>query len=127
MLNEGRFSYTIHCIKTQENISSEKIKRLEEQLRCLGIDLCYDDDQRNYLGSQRSFRKKALCSRRIILLGSDGSRYQCVSKLTRRIDPIENIFKRKMSRKKKKIICNDYGYCAPCDYLGETDIRILEE
>jgi hypothetical protein len=46
---------------------------------------------------------------------------------TRKKEPLENIF----DEKSKKInplvisICNDYGYCANCDMVGDTKIKKL--
>jgi len=98
---------------------------LSDKLKQMNIDISFDEDQRHFEGSKRKFKKKVLCSRNIILIAPDGDRFHCVSKLMRQKQSIENIFDSKLSNSKKKIICDEYGYCAPCDYLGETEMEFI--
>lgn len=70
------------------------------------------------------FRRTVRCSREIILIAPDGGRYLCVSKLVRRTDPLENIFEGPPKEGVISRVCNDYGFCAPCDAVGVTPMRV---
>jgi glycosyltransferase involved in cell wall biosynthesis len=90
---------------------------------CLHIDV--DDDQRSFIGSIGNKGSQALCRRRILLVGPDGQRYQCVSNLMRRKNPMENVLHEALRDEIHVTTCQDFGLCAPCDGLGETSIVTL--
>ncbi len=80
-----------------------------------------DEDQRNiFSGSSKTFRKMVRCDRAVILIAPDGCRYQCVSRMVRRVAPFENLAKEPLTSIRHAVDCPDFGFCAPCDYLGET-------
>ncbi len=69
----------------------------------------------SYERCSMSFRKTVECSGKIIIIAPTGDRYQCVSKLFRMKDPLENIFHENLKGNKISCICHDYGFCSPCD------------
>jgi|GEM_PF-1405127 glycosyltransferase involved in cell wall biosynthesis len=124
ILDNPLFSLTVHAIDTPENQA-----RLERDLaffRDHGVRVDLDQDQRGFAGSGQPAGRLAACRRRLYLIGPDGCRYQCVSRLMRRDQPQENIFDGPLGPDSCLSACPDYGNCAPCDGLGETSIGILE-
>jgi len=122
----GKFSGTIHTIEAA--CPKDELLEMKERFRQDGWDLQLDRDQRIlFPGAQMNFRKKVECRRRIILVAPDGNRYQCVSKMLRRKEPLGNIFDRDPEPEEMAVICAEYGCCAPCDGLGETRIRRRKE
>jgi len=75
--------------------------------------------------SSMSFRKTVECSGKRIIIAPNGDRYQCVSKLLRMKDPLENIFYEDLKENKTFCICPDYGFCSPCD--DEYKIREIKK
>ncbi len=114
----------VHAIKADEDKN-----RLEQDLEFFkqqGLHIYLDEDQRAFTGARGAPACQAFCRRRIYLLGPDGNRYQCVSKLMRRADPMENILDGPLEQDLCFTLCPDYGRCAPCDGLGETDIHVTD-
>ncbi len=91
-----------------------------------GVHLVVDRDQRGFVGSQGPPRE-AYCRKRIILVGPDGMRYPCVSRLVRRQEPLENFLVDGVSGGASFIRCQDFGHCAPCDALGETRMSLIRK
>ena len=118
------FSLTVHAIDTPENRPT--LDPDLEFLRGQGVAVDLDADQRGFEGAGCATLRRAACRRRIYLLGPDGARYQCVSRLMRRDRPMENIFNGPLGPEAALSDCPDFGNCAPCDSLGETSIGILE-
>ena len=122
----GKFQGTIHMVGWKEQV--DFLKKVKNKFSQHNWYVYIDKDQ--YLlspGSSLQFKKKAKCTRRIYLIAPDGNRYQCVSKMLRQRDPLGNIFEQGLGAEKIDILCHEYGYCNPCDSLGETKIKILEE
>ena len=117
-LNIHKVPYRIHAINVmgKEKLHQLCVERLGGQLPPITID----EDQRSlFESSSKKFKKKVNCRRSIILLAPDGTRYQCVSRMVRRVAPFENLANEPFSGVCRSVECADYGYCAPCDGLGE--------
>ncbi len=67
--------------------------------------------------------KKMSCTRKIILIAPDGTRYMCVSQMVRNVHPRENILKSKLIEDRISILCHEYGNCSPCDWEAETSFK----
>jgi MoaA/NifB/PqqE/SkfB family radical SAM enzyme len=121
----GKFSGMIHAIDYRDQ--RELVKKASKKFRKAGMKLKIDKDQKEVYSDACSRESKSTieCSKRIILISSDGNRYQCVSKLVRGINPFENIFKESLKKELLVSTCHEYGHCAPCDMLGEVKIRKL--
>lgn len=124
--NSGSFNGVIHTVNTPEY--ADFISKADEVFKKNGIALIIDDDQGEVYdeASAQKFRKDVICSKKLIIIGPSGDRYQCVSKLVRKDDPLENIFEEPLRDPLVVAECDDYGYCAPCDMLGEVKIKHLE-
>ena len=120
----GKFKGVIHGISAREQ--RDLLVKTKKTFAQSGWNLKIDDDQRLlFEGASKKFRKRVRCTRRVILVAPDGSRYQCVSKLTRRVDPIGNVLESDPDPEAATVVCSDYGYCSPCDCLGESRFEIL--
>jgi len=119
ILKQHAVPFTLHAIDV---MGREKLEKLF--IERLGTDfpkISIDEDQRNLFdSSSKKFKKRVRCRRTIILIAPDGTRYQCVSRMVRRVDPFESMLKESFTGPCREVICNDYGFCAPCDGLGET-------
>lgn len=111
--------FTLHAINTQGRDQLAKI--LGEQLAGQDLKVTIDEDQRELFPcSSKQYRKRVLCRKSIILIAPDGYRYPCVSRLVRRTEPLENLLKEPFTTEWQSVECPDYGFCAPCDGLGEV-------
>lgn len=118
----NKFNGSIHAIRyrNQEKFLREVSKIFKKK----SIDIEIDKDQYEvYDYCAKKFDKKVLCSKKVILIAPDGYRYQCVSKIVRGLYPLENFIKGHISSEKIESIC--FGYCAPCDGLGEVSFKEL--
>ena len=97
-----------------------------EFFRESGVPVEIDVDQRDFKGCLQAKAQDALCRKRIYLLAPDGTRYQCVSRLMRAAEPLENMLDQPLSEDICVAMCSDYGKCAPCDGLGETTMGVLD-
>lgn len=126
LLKKQGVTFSIHAINVQ---GKEKLKAVCAEK--LGTDvprIVIDEDQRDMFAcSSKQFRKRALCERAHILIAPDGNRYQCVSRMVRRVAPFENLLSEPMTTIRRAVKCPDYGYCAPCDGLGETKQVVINE
>lgn len=117
----GIFNGQLHVIDTADN--QGRLREAMDKFQQSGIPVQVDPDQRLlFPGSLMKSRRSVRCERRVILIGPDGSRYQCVSKLVRRKDPVGRLDDQTLPEK-LEVTCGDYGFCAPCDFLGETRFR----
>ena len=117
----GRFNGHLHAIDTSDQ--RPRLAKALDQFRQAGVTVQLDPDQRLlFPGSLMKGRQTVRCERRVILIGPDGSRHQCVSKLVRRKEQVGHILDNELPEK-IEVICGDYGFCAPCDFLGETRFR----
>lgn len=117
--------FTIHVVDADDNMTHPNVGVLKDELGRRNVPVMVDADQ-DFEGSRRQFRLQAKCSRKIVLLGPDGTRYQCVGKLTRRADHLENVFQDGLGKDLSIVDCKEYGYCAACDWLGETKIDVID-
>ncbi|WP_035236685.1 glycosyltransferase [Desulfobacter vibrioformis] len=118
------FSLTVHAVDAPEN--REFLTQDLAFFRNNGLNIDLDADQRNFPGCMQNNAQKAVCRRKIYLIDPEGTRYQCVSRLMRKTQPMENMLTHSLKENICLDICPDYGFCAPCDGLGETHIGILE-
>lgn len=126
-INQNQYiKYHIHIVDADSNLSAPVLKIFKKELTARNIIATVDKDQ-GFEGSSRLFKKQAICSRRIVLLAPDGTRFQCVGKMMRRSDHLENIFESELGNDKNIIECAEYGYCAACDWLGETIIKVIND
>ena len=137
LANIGAIEASLHLSHTTHAIEAlESTDFLAEDLawfadRNLILDL--DPDQRGFAGSGQATARPALCRRKIILIGPDGARYQCVSKLMRAKDPLSNFLTGSAptpipthtDAEELLSLCPEFGRCAPCDQLGQTRMDLL--
>ncbi len=121
------FNGVVHTVNTPEY--ADFIEKADKIFGENDIPLIIDDDQAEVYdeASAQKFRKNVRCSKKLIILGPNGDRYQCVSKLVRKDDPLENVFKEPLKAPLVVSECDDYGYCAPCDMLGSVKIKHLDD
>jgi len=125
--NNNKFTGTIHTILEGEN--ADRVNAAIKLFRTLGISVYTEKnyDCEYYEASSQTNRQKVRCSKKIFIIAPDGNRYQCVSKMLRKKNPLENIFDEECKKLNPQItsICYDYGACANCDMLGDTKIKKL--
>lgn len=123
---EGRFQGRIHVVDVPEHPG--QADRLRRWFARRGWRVAVDADQRSlFAGASMTFRRTVRCHRRIILVAPDGGRHICVSRLVRRAPPLANILEADPEPEAVSLTCTDYGFCAPCDGLGETRITPVNE
>jgi MoaA/NifB/PqqE/SkfB family radical SAM enzyme len=125
--NNNKFMGTIHTILQEEN--ADRVNTAIKLFENSGISVYTDEnlDYEYYEAVSQTNRRKVKCSKKIFIIAPDGNRYQCVSKMLRKKEPLENIFNEKCKELNPQItsICYDYGACANCDMLGNTKIKKL--
>lgn len=126
LMSNKNISFTVHAVDAMDNLQHVNIPLLKQEMERRSIPVLIDKDQ-GFEGSERRFKLHATCDRRIVLLAPDGTRYQCVGKLTRRADHLENVFESALQDDRQVVDCYEYGYCAPCDWLGETKIEVHDK
>ncbi|MCP4975385.1 MAG: radical SAM protein [Maribacter sp.] len=121
----GKFNGIVHSVDYKKQ--REFIKKARDKFKEAGIELTIDEDQEEVFSEACAQESKNIveCSKKIILISSDGTRYQCVSKLVRGINPLENILEENLKKELVHSTCHEYGYCAPCDMLGDVKIKKL--
>ncbi len=119
LLKKSGTPFSVHAINLEGRDRLQAA--FAEKLGAGAPHIDIDEDQRNiFPGSSKAFRKMVRCDRAVILIAPDGGRYQCVSRMVRRVAPFENLAKDPLSGIRHVVDCPDFGFCAPCDYLGET-------
>lgn len=118
------FGYGIHAVEAEE--TKDRLNDDLDFFKSKGIRIYPDRDQRTFQGAGQREVSSVFCRKRIYLIAPDGTRYSCVSKLMRRKNPMENIFNGHLDRDICFSTCDEFGRCAPCDGLGETNIITLE-
>jgi MoaA/NifB/PqqE/SkfB family radical SAM enzyme len=117
----GKFKGTIHMVGWEQQL--DFVKKVKRQFADNGWFVYIDSDQ--YLtgaGSSLKFRKNVRCRKRIYLIAPDGRRFICVSKMLRQKDDLGNVLHDGLGPEKVCTLCPEYGYCNPCDSLGDTEI-----
>jgi MoaA/NifB/PqqE/SkfB family radical SAM enzyme len=109
------FDGVVHTIETDQN--KEFLKKVYAEFKKNGWNLEIDKDQftKDYPGSSMKFRQTVRCEGERLYVAPDGNVYPCVSKLLRKSKPIKNIFKDDLKEKYFSLVCEDFGYCLPCD------------
>lgn len=123
----NKFDAVVHTVRTSE--TEDFITNAKEQFKEHAIRLIVDDDQGEVYdeASSQEFRKTVTCSKKLILISPNGDRFQCVSKMVRAADSLENFFEGPLKAPLVVRSCDDYGYCAPCDMLGEVKVTMPKE
>ena len=121
LLSAEKAPLTVHSITLAgEQEREAMISAMEKKT---GTRIIRDADQRLHVRCADVQKKPAgetvQCRRRIILVAPDGTRYQCVSHMMRRVFPKENLCREPFSGEWSTCVCPDYDVCAPCDTLGE--------
>ena len=122
--NAPGLSCEVHSIDAPE--SEDGLDADLRHFRERGLEVRLDPDQRGFAGSGGGPGRSALCRKRIYLIGPDGTRYQCVSRLMRRDAPMENMLAGPLREEAACSFCPDFGHCAPCDQLGDTVMHEVE-
>lgn len=121
----SKFNGSIHGILYEKQ--SKFMHKSADTFKKSEWNLELDDDQYEiFEGSSKKFRKRVQCMSKSILIAPDGIRYQCVSKMVRKVGGHENLVHKKFKGPSISQECFDYGYCAPCDGLGVRSIRIIK-
>jgi hypothetical protein len=119
----GKFAGSIHMVGWAKQL--DFVKQAKEKFERHQWYVYIDDDQ--YMQDASScmkFRKKVRCMRRIYLVAPDGRRFLCISKMLRQKDDLGNVLETGLGNDQVTVECQDYGYCNPCDKLGETRITM---
>lgn len=124
ILEAPHLTTDIHAIDAEE--TRELLAEDMEYFRSQGIVPVMDSDQRVFEGSGQDSLSNAFCCRRIFLIAPDGTRYQCVSRLMRRVQPMENFLREPLGPDHNIDMCEEFGNCAPCDCLGETAMAVIK-
>ncbi|MDR2728542.1 MAG: radical SAM protein [Chitinispirillales bacterium] len=125
--SNNKFNGIVHTVLTKENGGAvrEAVKVFNEA----GISLMIDDNYDYLYGESCSqkIRRRVICRKKVIIIAPDGNRYQCISKMVRRVHPLENIFDEACAGFKPQVvsICGDYGFCANCDTAFAAKIKKL--
>ncbi len=122
----GKFTGSIHMVGWGQQL--DFVIKAKKEFARQEWYVYIDDDQ--YLTDDSScmkYRKNVRCTRRIYLLAPDGRRFICVSKMLGQKDDLGNILTTGLGPDKVSVECQDYGFCNPCDQLGETRIKIMGE
>ena len=120
----GKFAGSIHMVGWDKQF--DFVNKAKQEFARHNWYVYIDDDQ--YLQDESScmkFRKKVSCTRRIYLIAPDGRRFLCVSKMLRQKDTLGNVLEAGLGADQATITCQDYGYCNPCDKMGETKITVF--
>lgn len=120
----GKFAGSIHMVGWTKQL--EFVTRAKAEFTRQQWYVYIDDDQ--YLQDDSScmkFKKMVTCTRRIYLIAPDGRRFICVSKMLRQQDALGNVLETGLGADQVSMVCQDYGYCNPCDKLGETRINLI--
>ncbi len=118
----GKFAGNIHMVGWSKQLAFAKHAQ-QEFARHQWYVFIDDDQYRQDDSSCMKFKKKVHCTRRIYLLAPDGRRFLCVSKMLRQKDALGNVLETGLGADQVTIECQEYGYCNPCDNLGETKIK----
>ena len=122
---KNAFRGYIHTVEWDKQ--KRYLDRSREAFLRVGWDPVRDRDQYTLSDcASMKFRRTVHCSREIILIAPDGTRYLCVSKLLRQANPLENIFEAPLRKGVVSRLCQDYGFCAPCDAVGVTPMKVDE-
>jgi hypothetical protein len=122
----GKFSGSIHMVGWAKQLDFV-IKAKEEFARHQWYAYIDDDQYLQDASSAMKFKKRVRCTRRIYLIAPDGRRFQCISKMLRQQDALGNVLESGVGSDQVTTECQDYGYCNPCDKLGETFIEQVKE
>lgn len=116
------FTADVHAIEAEEtrHVLADNLA----YLRGKGLEIAIDVDQRTFEGACQDTLRTAVCSKTIHLIGPDGTRYQCVSRMMRNDRPMENMLEGSLEDEEALSVCPDFGRCAPCDILGQTKMAI---
>jgi sulfatase maturation enzyme AslB (radical SAM superfamily) len=121
----GKFSGSIHMVGWDKQL--DFVTKAKKEFNRQKWYVYIDDDQ--YLQDDSScmrFKKKVTCARRIYLVAPDGRRFICVSKMLRQKDDLGNVLATGLGADQVTMECQEYGYCNPCDKLGETRIVMIK-
>jgi len=120
----GKFKGSVHTV-CPELGEARRLKRLFAKK---GIKLAIDDDQYHMFdGCSKKFKKKVNCAKKVFLIAPDGTRFRCVSYMLRNKQPLEDLKVSRLSNPLFSDTCYEYGYCSPCDLLGEINITELKK
>ena len=124
--SHSKIDFRVHIVDAGDNVEQPNVKELRDEMNKRNLPVLIEGDQ-DFEGSRRQFRLRAKCSRKIVLLAPDGTRFQCVGKLTRRADHLENIFDDGLKQDLNVVDCHEYGFCSACDWMGETKIEVVDK
>ena len=113
-----------HVVRHPSNGSEKEIRAVRRAFSRVGVQLLvYDDQNRvNVYGSDacdHRARRLVECRARRIVIGPDGRRHFCVSKMVRKAGDRYADLNEPEPRK----VCSEFGLCSPCDEASE--IRFL--
>ena len=120
------FDGVVHSTETKENASF--LKEASKEFKKNGWHLIIDKNQfeKGYPAASMKFKKRARCSGKEVLFAPNGDFYPCTSKLIRQKNPLGNAFGDAKVQDNFSIICNEYGFCSPCDCGGSKKMSVLE-
>lgn len=116
---------SIHAIIEKSNGEREDFDQFQKAFNEAGIHLQLDEDQffANNYGSQAcdfNSKQTVQCTMNRMLVGPDGRRKICVSKMVRRAQDADVALDDSLPM----IVCDEFGMCSPCDEVA--NIEFLE-
>jgi len=125
--DNNRFNGIVHTVLTKDN--GEAVREAKKVFNEAGVSLMIDDDYDYLYGESCSqkIRRRVVCRKKIIIIAPDGNRYQCISKMVRRVQPLGTVFNSDCQNLESQVvsICDDYGFCANCDTAFAAKIKKL--
>lgn len=109
-----------HLIAHPSNGEAPELAAYKQKFKKRGTTLLIYDDQfevNRYGPEMCDFKEKrrVRCTMERFLIGPDGKRHMCVSKMVRRTTDSHV----PSDIKRPEMICNEYGLCSPCDEVAE--------
>lgn len=109
-----------HIIEHQSNGSNDEIRKYKKCFEEAGIDLLIYGNQfitNNYGTSMCDMKKikTVNCSYDRLIIGPDGNRIMCVSKMIRKTSDRIVSFDTELPM----MLCDEFGKCSPCDEVAE--------
>ena len=108
------FSGHVHAVETDDN--HEDIRRLKALFADFPWRFSVAKDQR--IQSEKvkhQVRRHVLCRNRIILVGPDGVRYPCMTRMLEGTHQLENLQEQPLNEEFPQLECDNWGCCSYCD------------
>lgn len=115
----------VHFIKTEEN--KEYADRFQQVFQDSPWNTRLFTDKRKLCEKVlMKTRRHVKCKQKLILIGPDGKRYPCSTKMFQQIDPIADMRHDPFVNRFYRIECHNWGSCASCDGQAVSETEFLD-